>query len=440
MTKYNKSDRVIELETMTKNRTSLKSLTSGGVFLRKACFAVLAVIGIFLFSVICSTTGVAQTQISPEDFNRQTQTLSDKISESFKKKDYTTGEKFTFEAIALFNQLSKENQKNYKFIQSSHFYNLACFYSLQKQTKKAVDAFEKAVNEYEWIDYLHAKQDTDLDNIRADKRFIALMEKIREKSDYIFILRQAGKYQHDEKTDLPVFSYEAATSNNLKNVRGFFQLDSIAGQGDELSKIINMMTWIHNNIRHDGGNFALCEFTSIDLYNYGKSTGQGINCRHLAIALNEMYLAMGFKSRWVTCLPQNENDQDCHVINSVYSQTLNKWLWIDPTFNAYVKDENGNFLSIEEVRERLIDDRPLVLNENANWNNQNKQTKEQYLDGYMAKNLYWFQCAANSCFNPESRYRNTGQTYISLCPLGYERSAMDRKEVITHDESYFWEH
>ena len=440
MTNYSKLDRVTEPETISKNEVCLKSLTSGGFFFRKICFAALASIGIFLFSVICSTTAIAQTQISPEDFEQQTQTLSNKISESFRNKDYITGEKLTLEAISLFNQLSKENQEIYKSNQGSHFYNLACFYSLQKQTKKAVDAFEKAVSEYEWINYPHAKQDTDLDNIRTDKRFIALMEIIREKSDYISILRQTGKYQHDERTDLPNFSYEKATSNNLRSVREFFKLDSIAGQGDEISKIINLMTWIHDNIRHNGSNFALCEFTSIDLHNYDKSTGKGINCRQLAIALNEMYLAMGFKSRYVTCLPKNVKDQECHVINSVYSQTLNKWLWMDPSFNAYIKDENGNLLSIEEVREHLIDDRPLVLNEDANWNNQIKQTKEQYLDGYMAKNLYWFQCAANSCFNPESRYRDTDQTYISLYPLGHERSAMNRKEVITHDELYFWEH
>ena len=63
------------------------------------------------------------------------------------------------------------------------------------------------------------------------------------------------------------------------------------------------------------------------------------------------------------------------LINSVYSQQLQKWIWIDPTNNAYVKDENGNLLSIAEVRDRLIHNKPLVLNEDANWNNQKKQTK-----------------------------------------------------------------
>ena len=35
---------------------------------------------------------------------------------------------------------------------------------------------------------------------------------------------------------------------------------------------------------------------------------------------------------------------------------MKKWLWIDPTFDAYVMNEKGELLSIEEVRERLISD------------------------------------------------------------------------------------
>ena len=33
---------------------------------------------------------------------------------------------------------------------------------------------------------------------------------------------------------------------------------------------------------------------------------------------------------------------------------MQKWLYIDPTMDAWVTDENGTMLSIAEVRERLI--------------------------------------------------------------------------------------
>ena len=404
-------------------------------FLRKVCFALFAAT---LF-IVCTTATMAQTEISFEEFEKQAEPIYINMVESFKQKDYQPSEKLCLEAVMLFNRLSKKNQKTYEQTQARQYYFLARCLSLQNQKEKAIETFEKVI-EYGWLDYARAKTDTDLDNIRSDERFVALMEILREKSDYMYILRNAGKYQRADTTGLPRFTYEAATSYNLQEVKAYFKLDSIAGEGDEISKIINLMTWVHDNIGHHNS-YALCEFTSIDIYNYSKTNGKGVNCRHLAITLNEMYLAMGFKSRYVTCAPTNESDTDCHVINSVYSNTLQKWLWIDPSVNAYVKDENGNLLSIEEVRERLIDNRPLVLNEDAKWNNKTKQTKEEYLDTYMAKNLYWFQCPANSCFNAESRYRTITETYISLRPLNDERPAQYlENEVITHDAAYFWEH
>ena len=403
------------------------------------CEKMKKIISILLIAA-CSMAVMAQKEISIDEYDKQVNSLYAKSVEEYKKKDYQAAEKSLNDAIALFDQLSKENQKDCKDAQATLYYQLSCCLSLHNKKKAAIDAFEKAVNTYGFSNYAHTKVDTDLDNIRSDKRFIALMQSIREKYDYIYIFQSSGKYQRADTTGLPHFTYETATSNNLKNVRKFFKLDSIAGQGDETSKIINLLNWVHNNIRHDGNNTPICELDAIDIYNYYKSTGKGVSCRNLAFVLNEMYLSMGFRSRYVTCLPKNENDEDCHVINCVYSTTLKKWLWMDPTNNAYVKDENGNLLSIEEVRERLIDGRPLVLNEDANWNNEVKKTKENYLDSYMAKNLYWLQCPVDSRFNAESRYRNTQQTYVALRPSDDERPAPNNiKELMTHDAVYFWQ-
>ena len=319
---------------------------------------------------------------------------------------------------------------------SDAYYNLACCYSLTHQKKPALKALEQAI-QLGYKDYGNMKSDTDLDYIRKEKKFKTLLEQLRQ-YDRLFVLKAAGAYREEDKDSLPHFSYQSADDPRLQAVREMFKLDSVAGQGSELSKIINILNFIHNTIRHDGNNYALCEFDAIDFYNYHKATGKGINCRHLAIALNEMYLSMGIPSRYVTCLPKDPDDPDCHVINTVWSSELQKWIWIDPTFNAYVMDEHGMMLGIAEVRERLIDDRPLVLNEDANWNNESKQTKEHYLESYMAKNLYYFECVEESRFNPESRYRYAGSKYVRLLPLGFEIKE-DEWVKNTHDEGYFWQ-
>jgi hypothetical protein len=153
------------------------------------------------------------------------------------------------------------------------------------------------------------------------------------------------------------------------------------------------------------------------------------------MTLNEVYLAMGFKSRYVTCMPADQTDGDCHVINCVYSETLKKWLWMDASHGAYVTDENGQLLGIAEVRERLRNDKPLLLNKEA------RVQKGWYLDSYMAKNLYWIQCTNVSRFNTETRYRNpaTDLKFISLIPAGYDTTNRYLKNnTITYDPDYFW--
>ncbi|MDR0754746.1 MAG: transglutaminase domain-containing protein [Prevotellaceae bacterium] len=401
------------------------------------------IFGLMFFAGIITLT--AQTNnLSRQEFIQQAGIFEKSISEDFKNKNYESLEKTLNEAITLFlrlsARLSNEDKEEAKILQANNFYNLACAYSLQNRKEEAIVAFEKCIKDWNYMNYSHANADSDLDNIRNDSRFIELMQSIKKnKGDYLYILKQAGKYEKADTAQLPCFEYENVNNKRLKDVKDFFKLDSVVGQGDEISKIINLMTWVHNAIKHDGNNYALCEFDAIDFYNYHKSTGMGINCRGLAIMLNECYLAMGFKSRYVTCLPKNEKDPDCHVINCVYSNTLQKWLWMDPTFNAFVKDENDYLLSIEEVRERLINDKPLFINSDANWNNQDAQTKEKYLDSYMAKNLYRLECMAISKFNPESRYRNNQETYISLNPVGYKHSNTKIKQIVVNDPEYFWQ-
>ena len=101
---------------------------------------------------------------------------------------------------------------------------------------------------------------------------------------------------------------------------------------------------------------------------------------------------------------------------------------MDPTNNAYVTDENKNLLGIAEVRERIITNKPLFVNDDANWNNRQKTTKEFYLDYYMAKNLYRVYSPQRNEYNYETRDKNKTITYISLLPLEYFKQSPDKTE------------
>lgn len=231
------------------------------------------------------------------------------------------------------------------------------------------------------------------------------------------ILRNAETYNYSDNRFIPKFTYQSQDNPNLKKIRNDLKLDSIAGNGNELSQIFNLMHWVHNIVKHDGSSNNPTLKNAIDLIKTCKVENRGVNCRMMAIILNECYLSMGIKSRYITCMPKETEFDDCHVINMVFSKDLNKWIWIDPTFDAYIMDNKGNLLGIQEVREKLIKGEPLILNADANWNRATLQTKEHYLEYYMAKNLYRLETPIVSEYNTETWEKGKEIIYVELLPL-----------------------
>ncbi|MDD4604374.1 MAG: transglutaminase domain-containing protein [Bacteroidales bacterium] len=255
---------------------------------------------------------------------------------------------------------------------------------------------------------------------------------------YLEILKHAAKYNTAEKSDVPKFTYQPMNDTNLIILRAGMKLDSIAGRGSEVSKIINLMHWIHCLIPHDGQHGNPSVKNAMSMIKVCKSDHRGLNCRGLATVLNECYLSMGFKSRFVTCMPKDSVFNDCHVINMVYSNDLGKWLWMDPTNDAYLMNEKGELLGIAEVRERIIKGKPLILNPDANWNRQTSTTKEDYLYNYMAKNLYRIECLVSSEYDAETSAAGKKLLYVELLPLdAYNQNPRKTEHTSTKSGTIF---
>lgn len=246
------------------------------------------------------------------------------------------------------------------------------------------------------------------------------------------MLKAAAVYDANDQRFVPKFGYQSASDTNLQRIRRELKIDSIAGNGSELAKIFNLMHWVHNLVKHDGNSNNPTLKNAIDLIRVCKQENRGVNCRMLATILNECYLSLGIRSRYITCMPKESQFDDCHVINMVFSRQLDKWIWIDPTFDAYVMDEKGQLLGIQEVREKLIQGRPLILNADANWNRGSLQTRENYLEQYMAKNLYRLQTPLVSEYDTETWKSGKQVSYVELLPLdGLEQLPQQRTQTNT---------
>ena len=162
----------------------------------------------------------------------------------------------------------------------------------------------------------------------------------------------------------------------------------------------------------------------------------------MATILNEAYLAMGFKSRHITCLPYDKDDSDCHVVTLVFSASKDKWLYMDPTFRAYFTDVGGNILSLQEIREMMIAGQELGLNSDIDWNGE--PLEPDSYKHYMSKNLFRFKSPLASEFGYESR--EGPKSWGTLNPLGYDDEKTAEKDssgsyyrdYYTQNANFFW--
>lgn len=336
--------------------------------------------------------------------------------EAYKKKDVAEYKQHFATLQQAYNKLSTKDRTKYKETINDAWYNLACTYALTGYKKNALTSLEKS----HYYDYNHLLNDDDISSLVSEPRFARYAKTAKAHSpNYIATLRNAQPYNTAERKVLPTFSYQQATTSKLEKLRSKYKLDSIGGYASsDVVRMINLMRWVHNTIQHNGSKGNPENMNAMSLIKTCRKDGKTLNCRGMAIVLNEVYLACDIPSRIVTCLPKDPNDNDCHVIVAAWSATKRKWLWMDPTFMAYVMDEKGNVLSIEEVRARLISGKPLVLNADANHNNSEAQTKDDYLLTYMAKNLYKLESPASSEYGYETWEKGKERTYIQLTPGG----------------------
>ena len=268
--------------------------------------------------------------------------------------------------------------------------------------------------------------------------------------DYLHVkeLGKAGPYNNTERQTFPDFSYQSSSNSQLVELRKTFNLDSVAGKGSQTDKAIRLLNWFHNQVPHQD-TLNIDSLNAMNVISFYRSHKVGQGCYVLSIGMNDVFLAMGFKSRSVICFsgvyPVAHGG---HVVNALYIDSLNKWIYIDPQENAYMKDEKGVFLSVEEVRQRIIDGRPIVLNSTANYHNIPTKIQD-YVYTFLAEHLYRMICPVVSEYNSQTITRGKTFTYVELLPGGskdpkpdrFETSTGQRYSVITYhtnNSNAFW--
>ena len=251
------------------------------------------------------------------------------------------------------------------------------------------------------------------------------------RSEYVEELQSAKPYLSDTID----YSFELISQNDKsKEVRDYFQLDSIVqGCEDTWDKTLRIAR-IVASIKHANPDPKPEKYNAIDLWKWAKSHPKGFNCRMHSIMLHEMLLSVGIANRVITCSPKDTTDMDCHVVNSVWLSEESRWVMVDSDRGGYATDENGLQLSLEEMRERIVNDEPIIF----------KRFDDALIEQndsrwYWAKNLYYFDAIEKQTFDVESQsnenYRKIYLVHEKNC---YPQSFRPQYDVLTTDASRFW--
>ena len=211
-------------------------------------------------------------------------------------------------------------------------------------------------------------------------------------------------------------------------------LDRIAASGlPAWDKALKISEFVSAHIPHDNQREPLRKLNAVTLWKYAQRVPGGFNCRWHAILLSELLLSIGLKNRFVTCLPEDEQDGDCHVVNLVWLPERNKWAMIDCDMREYVTDQSGVPLSLEEMRAELVAGRKLHIHRNSD------PDGIEYMQGYWAKNLYWFSVHTTYGYGLEG-LRLLPDAYVSLVPPGFSIPEKFKRmnTGVTTNAAAFW--
>jgi len=244
------------------------------------------------------------------------------------------------------------------------------------------------------------------------------------KTDYRALLAEYSDFNREDAVDV-FFIYGAPDDPApLAQLEAKWGLRAIAGEGDSLSRALNLMHWLCSHTHKVSDCPYEGETNAARLLNYSfDSEENGLNCRYYAIAFSEILQAAGITAKALYCYPGVYRDN--HVVVRAWLDDEDRWVMLDPSFDLYVMDEAGHLLDAREIRENLAANIPMHWNKDTTWNGNG------YLD-YLAEDLFYFECMQDTRYGRADAEDNES---IYLLPVG---ATLDSDAVLATYNT-FWE-
>ena len=173
----------------------------------------------------------------------------------------------------------------------------------------------------------------------------------------------------------------------MPDYTSYFRLDTVVQEGmSTWEKSLAIGRWVSSHIPHAKQKARPAAKDAITLWEFIQHEEPAFNCRYHSFFAMQLLRSVGVEARVLTCLPKDDNDPDCHVVNIVYLPEYQKWAMLDTDQSMYATDAEGTPLAPWEMREYYAQDKTFTL-----WYNyESPDQGMDYYRSYMAKNTYAF--------------------------------------------------
>lgn len=234
--------------------------------------------------------------------------------------------------------------------------------------------------------------------------------------EYMHFLRLYPDYERISLSNEDEFQYNFS-SIYLKKLEEEYQiLKLVQNSQSDIDIIIKLMRWVYEKLLYrESYEKNLSHLHAVDILDIAKAERKSVNCLSHATVMTEVLLLYGFYAKTVTCLPIGTFPYDCHNITVVYVKSIKRWIALDPTFNIYFMDNNGQLISLDSIRKACINNEEILIVSNHRFQSSETRTFQKIYMKYMAKNLFRFRTYKNVM----QRRQDTEEIIYELVPKNY---------------------
>lgn len=222
------------------------------------------------------------------------------------------------------------------------------------------------------------------------------------------------------------------TDERLQTLRDICNLDSLAGNGSEFTKMLRITFGIAR-VLELGPSSNIDSFHAIEVLNKTKQ-GFKSNCLVASTVLSECFLSMGYIARVVRCMPMDLRFNECHCMTIAYVKDMNRFIAFDAAMGGCYIDSKGTPLGISDIRKNIIEGKEFHIRSVF-------KIQDKNIIAYLCKNMIRFQSHAVSKYGNEitrsSNIINLNPITIPLRDKHSDCTQCTHKYI--YNDNCFWE-